>query len=632
MINNKILLINEEFANDYPTPDTIISYSSDGEALSLFKDNIWDFSAYIHSPLSNKLINFDFFNYCKNIELRNKIIYEYKLIIYGFIYCNTNNLKSVSISTICTGHAYALRSLFKIAIDCNTSLNNLSNNNFLIKKIFLHLSFISRERFGDFSHIFKKMSALSIIFQDHNFNLTIEQERFLSKIKYKLNRPDVKQHLVVTTDLYFRLILLIDDKLDEFKKISEKIFKTLLSDDFNLYINSNDIDSNIQSFYSKNNLKNTGDLKIYINKITDLALTKIIMFSGMRHSEALLLPYDCLESIIIKNKTIYILNGYTSKLTKSGPIKVTWISSHQVKVPVEILQKISRFYLDYLNVDFKLVDKNKLPLTLYETYKYRKRPNPIYDFNHKRIIRLKRTLNYFNFDSKIDEKSLKELELTTSISNLSKYNIEIGLDFPFTPHQFRRSLTVYAARSGLVNIPALKAQLKHIKHDMTLYYANNSLKALNLFDDELTESFREEVAMDGFLNFKEDVIDSLGKIYGGEGSRLQNAKDSSMIPLFLSDEKIALQDIKEGKMVYRRTPLGGCSRIGDCYEITELNITSCLSCKDSIFSDRTIRALEIARKNFKNQLNNICKDNPFYKHLQDEIDQIELFLNKHQKN
>ncbi len=48
--------------------------------------------------------------------------------------------------------------------------------------------------------------------------------------------------------------------------------------------------------------------------------------------------------------------------------------------------------------------------------------------------------------------------------------IEVGKPWPLTFHQYRRSLSVYAHRSGMVSLPALNGQLQHITDEMRAYF------------------------------------------------------------------------------------------------------------------------------------------------------------------
>ncbi|MDW3025739.1 hypothetical protein R5H28_04330 [Acinetobacter baumannii] len=629
ILENQISLFDEDYAKSYPLTDTPVSYDKEGNVLSRFGDPIWDFSCYIYSPNHRKHIFFNNFNFIENKELKNKVLYEYKLIIYGMLYCNLNTPRSISIQTIISTYLTNLRLLFYTAIDCNTSLSGMSKNSFLMKMIFKKISFLDRKRCATLLHLFKKMSALSVVFKNHDFTLTNDQDKYIQNIRLILKDNPVKQHLVIPSEIYFKLNVFIDDHLFFLKENLQSLLDIYFLKASKVDFMDTVYKKNIENYCLQYNITNQNILVSHLYRIISLALTKIIMFSGMRHGEALLLPFNCLEVIELNNNSIYTLTGFTSKLTQSGPVKSTWITSSQVQTAIEILQAITKAYLKSINVDLNSINYEKVPLISISSRRTKQYLKSLYDYPMFSSVAIKKSLDALSFNSKIDANSMRELELTTSsLVGIEKYGIEIGSDFPFTPHQFRRSLTVYAARSGIVNLPALKGQLKHIKRDMTLYYANNAMNSVNLFDNELVDSFIEELAIEQYLNFKEDVLDAIDPLYGAEGSRLQNSKNGETVPIFLEDEKAALKDIKEGKMSYRRTPLGGCARVGSCDEISELTITSCISCKDAIFSDRTDKALRIALRNFQIQLKSIPEDSAFAIHLRAEINQINILLGK----
>lgn len=629
ILANKIALFDEAYATSYPLADTPVSYDKEGNVLSRFNDTMWDFSCYIYSPNHRKHIFFNTFDFIENKELKNKVLYEYKLILYGLLYCNLNTSRSVSMQTIISSYLSNLRLLFYTAIDSNVSLSGMSKNNFLMKMIFKQISFLERRRCASLLHLFKKMSALSVVFKNHDFTLTSDQNKYIQNLRLILKDNPIKQHLVIPSEMYFKLNVFIDDHLSFSKENLQPLLDVYFLKVFKVDFMDSVYKKNIENYCLKYNITNRNILVSHLYRIISLALTKIIMFSGMRHGEALLLPFNCLEVIELNNNSIYTLTGYTSKLTQSGPVKSTWITSSQVQTAIEILQAITKAYLKSIDVNLNSINYEKVPLISFSSRSNRRYLKALYDYPMFSTLAVKKSLDALNFNSKIDANSMRELELTTSsLVSIEKYDIEIGSDFPFTAHQFRRSLTVYAARSGIVNLPALKGQLKHIKRDMTLYYANNAMNSVNLFDNDLVDSFIEELAIDQYLNFKEDVLDAIDPLYGAEGARLQNAKNRESTPIFLEDEKAALKDIKEGKMSYRRTPLGGCARIGSCDEISELTITSCIACKDAIFSDRTDKALRIALRNFQIQLKSIPEDSPFAIHLSAEINQINILLRK----
>lgn len=64
---------------------------------------------------------------------------------------------------------------------------------------------------------------------------------------------------------------------------------------------------------------------------------------------------------------------------------------------------------------------------------------------------------------------------------MKKFNI--GNDWTFKTHQYRRSLAVYSIQSGIVFLlGSIKNQFKHLFREMSYYYQNNCINAKNLFE------------------------------------------------------------------------------------------------------------------------------------------------------
>ena len=87
-------------------------------------------------------------------------------------------------------------------------------------------------------------------------------------------------------------------------------------------------------------------------------------------------------------------------------------------------------------------------------------------------------------------------------------------------------------------------------------------------------------------------------------------------------------DIKNGKLFYKRTAIGGCSRNGICDKISPLNITACISCNDAIFSEKSVKALTAAKDNFYKQIKLFDEDSHFALQLRSEIESIDKILTK----
>ncbi|EOQ61106.1 hypothetical protein F935_03452 [Acinetobacter calcoaceticus ANC 3811] len=627
-----------EYQKNYPTNKTGITFNSNGTILSYFKDNIWDFTPYLYRPtIANKI---DFNNIIledSNKNLKNLLIFQAKLLVYGLMFCNTNS-RSISASSIFS-YYFNIRILVRIAYQNKFSLDNLSSNNKFTSYVFKYFRNKKRRVFSFFITTLKKISRLSVTFTEHNFSISPSQFNELTSFKDKLLSNEIKQHLVIPTRIYAILIKKQEQIFNEYLKYRYKflhIFRIVFDNDFRqtLKLSYRNIWSyvfdrikffGLEEIAKKYKINNMFNLKKYYYSLMELTKLSILLFSGMRMSECLLLPFNALNKILIKNTQVFILNGYTSKFTKIGPMKTVWICSSAVEIAIKVAQemvKISTFIS-------KIQTKDYSQFPIFYAPKGGTKTN-IYKYSVQNKIDFIPTIKFFNLDLNICEYDLEEMKRIELLSDLHERKVKINQPFPLSAHQFRRSLTVYASRSGLVQTPALKGQLKHITEEMTYYYGNNSHLIPNyIFDQTLIDTFNEEKFMESLLSFKEDIIDTEIPLFGAEGTRLQNAKETGNVPLFLTDFKHTEQAIRDGRLSYRRTPLGGCARKEHCDKTAFISITACISCKDAVFSSKSIKALEKTKYHFMSRSFPLNHDDPYKKQLLCEVREIDSILLKY---
>ena len=229
----------------------------------------------------------------------------------------------------------------------------------------------------------------------------------------------------------------------------------------------------------------------------------------------------------------------------------------------------------------------------------------------------------------IRKEDINELNQFNPLINwCEEHELEIGRNWKFRPHQFRRSLVVYGVRSGMIQLSVLKKQLQHLSIDMTTYYGNYAGTANNLFDESILEEFKEENIRYQFVQYERKVINSTDTLFGGEGTRLHLSKRLENVPEYLIDKEKTLQYFNEGRMAYKKTPLGGCSKIGACDKLGFSYITACIDCKDSIFDSSSKVALKKTKQAYFDRLKKYDFDSVTYKQLQIEINSINKILNK----
>ncbi|HHP0278274.1 MULTISPECIES: hypothetical protein [Acinetobacter calcoaceticus/baumannii complex] len=641
-MNNNFLFLNYslpiEYAKNYPDANSPVTFNNDGSILSYFKDSIWELTPYIYRPSTVNKLNFKkIILDSLNIELKEQLIYQAKLIIYGLMYFNTNS-RSITASYI-SECFYGVKKLVQIAYEYNFSIDGLSKNKIFSTCILNYFRNKDKRILSNFITLLRKISRLSITYADHDFSLHPSQFFDLISFRNRMMTTEIKQHLVIPTRIYTLLIEKLKEVFEDYLNYKNgilKLFKAML--DFNnikssnkSYIKINNFllkiiqEFNLEEFVEKYNVKCLRRLKLLFSSLIELSKISILLFSGMRISECLILPFNTLKKSSIKNKEIYILSGYTSKLTKVGPMKTVWISSSLVEPAITAAMDLGKLYAYASGIE--ILDFNQFPL-FYSPITGAK--INLYNYSVHSTINHLTAFNFFGLDLTLNEFDLQEMRKIELLSDLHERNVKVNFPFPLSSHQFRRSLTVYASRSGIVQIPALKGQLKHITEDMTYYYGSNSHLAPNyIFDETLIDTFNEEQLMESLLSFKEDVIETEIPLFGAEGTRLQIAKENKKIPLFLTDLKQTEQAMRDGKLSYRRTPLGGCARKEQCDKTAFISITACISCKDAVFSSKSIKALEKTKYHFMSRSFPLNHDDPYKKQLLCEIKEINSILRKY---
>lgn len=179
---------------------------------------------------------------------------------------------------------------------------------------------------------------------------------------------------------------------------------------------------------------------------------------------------------------------------------------------------------------------------------------------------------------------------------LADEDFQVDNPWPLCSHQFRRSLVFYGSSSGLISMPSMKRQMKHVSMRMTRYYSNGFEKLSTIFgyyDAEqdkyvlpkshvafdLQMAMPIGVAYDLLINlFGED-----SPLFGGVGSYAQKQRAAMGSEVSVADLRKETQRlVSSGRMSYRPTLLGGCTKVGECDAFMLCDFTACLSCEEGI--------------------------------------------------
>lgn len=366
----------------------------------------------------------------------------------------------------------------------------------------------------------------------------------------------------------------------------------------------------LSEFFQKRGYGNgANSLERAIGDLYAITQLQIEAFTGMRSNEAATLPYDCIEEEKWDGKTYFLIAGVTTKLNKGKPFRTRWVTSDAGREAARLAQKISNAI--YQSYGHKLTKKNArtsqcmlfvqagIGANLFD-------PIRPYRLNlHEKPELLERVL------PTVTEEDIKELEaIDPHRAWRAEFEFQVGARWHLKQHQLRRSLALYAQRSGLVSLPSLKRQLQHITAAMSRYYSRGSIFAKNLIGDDqehfgniwlATQAESQCVAYWKLITGEEPI-------HGGHGNwvNFQRNRDGSIFQV--SREEIQKR-FDKGLMTYKETPVGGCTNPGPCNSpVMDLYDIKCMEkgCKFQVLRlsdiDQVIamqkQSVEVARERY----------------------------------
>ncbi|WP_417667266.1 hypothetical protein [Pseudidiomarina sp.] len=333
----------------------------------------------------------------------------------------------------------------------------------------------------------------------------------------------------------------------------------------------------------------------------------IAAFTGMRKSELLSIPLNGLKNLSTDNGDIPVVWSSTTKLEDNGAPRFTkWVTSSVVEPAFEVARIIANGALSWSD-DRAVVDENEQEIPLFLSVEHGKKGKPHPRFRY--------TATSFNGGSSFGDLYKDELRITEQdVNEISWFLygesvpncISAGKTWPLTFHQFRRSMAVYAAASGRVSYPVLKSQLKHISMVMTAYYSNSSSRAINILGDELeVKALRAEWAEAKARAEADDLfhlLDNGQPLAGSAGKKLRAQQAKGQLPDFLESRKTTKQAVKNGKIRYRPTLVGGCMSVKPCNKGAGVLASACISCENAVFLPGSKVALEQTKEFYEAEL------------------------------
>ena len=571
-----------------PSPDFVVSRSKDGSALSVYGDSSWDVTPY--DPDGNtRRINFTTWYEGKQTTLRKGISEEMRWVMHLLRYMRPGDPLS---NGGLLRYLQALRFLARACEVRSISLENmLSSPALLVETIEGNSQYAAV--IGSLLRLLNSLGS-DVVGYHVTGNTTRDRLSFLHK-QYK---KDLQQHSPIPTRIYSLIILALTDNLNDFERAIDRllaIYSLVTSDpvigrslsrqtvikrgmkercEVSSGMKATFADLldkfELRSFFANRGYAESVDgLSTAISEAQITASFQIQTFSGMRRDEVRSLPFQCIETVKRNGKHHHIIDGRTTKLSNGLVKRARWVTSESGRQAVLLSQKIAQTIYRCRGATNRQLsaDNNSFWLFVAPLCARDDQSGEGLNLTHTTLHLKKYPGLRARFEPVIEERDLLELEsIDPHRAWRSEAKFQVGQRWCLQSHQLRRSLALYAQRSGLVTLPTLKRQLQHITHEMTLYYARGSAFAKNFIGDEKEHfgvEWQETQPISQYLSYVANFLLSDDIHFGAHVNWVDHHLKDSDGTLLLNREE-TLKRFKAGQLAYKETILGGCVKIGEC--------------------------------------------------------------------
>ncbi|MCX4177506.1 MULTISPECIES: hypothetical protein [Paraburkholderia] len=585
----------------------VISQFADGQVASRYGELAWDWTPY--SPSGEiRILNFCYWGQPEALtEKRSDLVSEIRWLMYCLI--SRSGARHYTFSTL----AKYMMMFRRLATHCEK--RELSVRRLLADAPLLW-TFITTEK----AHIVRELRNLFGKLARIGSNVTgypVPDKKFIKAINVVSDRyvASLKQHSPLPTRIYSHVISVLSQELTDFQLVAQNyldltrecVLNPLRGRGANHQSTKRDLrakgspyepampalldEFGLTEYFRAKGLNQTvNGLSAGLRRILTFVRLTIQAFSGMRDSEISSLMYGCLEERHEHGRTHYVIHGTTTKLNGGRPKKTRWITSREGARAIEIARQITSlnrnlFTRGKLNGDLGLRDVPLLAsvahLGLIRGRWSKSRGNRMLP-GRNQITQAGEKVRAL-LRPALTEEDLCELEqIDPHRAWRSEQKFQLGVPWNFTSHQLRRSLALYAQRSGLVSLPSLRRQLQHITEEMSRYYAKGSAFAKDFIrggNRHFSFEWRETQSISSALSYIQHVLLSDDVLFGGHGNWIEHRLRDRNGEIEV-DRGVTLKRFDKGEIAYRETNLGGCTKIGPCDKrpIRWLNIDCVKGC------------------------------------------------------
>ncbi len=572
--------------------NTVISRDADGNIVSIFAHNKWFTPHLSNHHLKSSWVCFSKFSTKNKIEQES--LAQAKKIICTQINRPSRRTGSFpSHDGVMTNHGVLRK------------LHTFSSKN----KLTLAQLFENPVELGAYIHTIESLidlrtlqTMLNRVVEDSIYPVSPLALKLLEQLIRESN-DESEQHPVIPGRILFAKMSNYKDLLTEYNSIAENIEELNLRVASNPYYGrmkqvSNDPlrpnvpfnqamdECGLTEFSEKYNFNQLSNIGNYLNRCYYASKMLIHVFTAMREREAYLLKENCVENL---SADTYVVHGLTIKLTKE-PRPAKWITSADFLFPYETAMKITQLIKKFIpkhvdTQDYLFLSVSYLPTS----NQYNKKSKS------KKLTQANLPPSKFeeNFPATlISPEDFNELVMLDPLRDWqSQVEFQPGENWRLTTHQFRRSMAVYAAQSGLVSLPSLKRMLHHTLLQMSLYYTKGFATAKYLFEDlnpETAKYFKEHAIPAEASLFLKDVIMEEATLHGAAGTFYERNVKDSFLGNIATNFAETLKKVKQGLLSYKETIMGGCLKVGECFERAHHNYVACLNCSNACIKENKL--------------------------------------------
>lgn len=592
-----------------PASDYVISRYADGRVASLYGDLQWDWTPY-SSNGRHAFLNFKFWRDSEpSLPARELLLSEIQFIMYLLA---RKRLGSTLSGKTLGGYLAGLRSMARFC-----EQNAICLQDILSRKEHLLSYVLERSTRQTPCHAVNLLSTLAGI-GAKELGYEVLGDQVIKALRQLLQQhfAPTRQHSPIPTRIYSQVISVLIGELTAFESVAEaylgltaqcvsnpllgrsKASQRAAAARLNIALNRPKArfpellaQQGLTEYFREKGLKPAvRGLTRGLARIQVVARLVIHVFTGMRDEEVSALQYSCLQTERRCGKDHFVLAGSTTKFNHGRAKSVRWVTGQEAARAVRVARRITD--LCYLAFNRQGDPAQPTPATapLFAAISYLECGTHRPTSTHGRMLpgRLAHwsRLNELRalLQPTIEEADLHELEqIDPHRAWRSESRFQPGIPWTLNSHQLRRSLALYAQRSGLVSLPSLRRQLQHITEEMSRYYARGSAFAKDLIGDNKNHfgcDWQDAQPVSAAMSYLKNVLLTDEVLFGAHGNwiekRLRDPDDTVTI-----DRETTMRRFKKGELAYRETSLGGCANTQTCDKlpIGWLNIECVKGCR-----------------------------------------------------